>query len=442
MRQIFISLVPLFAFLGLAGSLQAWPPGEEFLDLWPAKARWAGLTHITFYKDIGDYAEAPADETLHRVRVEWKEAEAESSWGKLRIRGRLIVEGGDRAGPVDWFQGIRVLVSRQSDSPLDWSNGPDKASTLIADLVARKDGTFTASFDLEEIPRPVGSHGKHQIGAVLGLHKGHEVFYEAKAPLLADSVAMLALPGPPKLSPTLALINAASQWPDRAPEPAAIIKAVNRLHSLGKRQALDALREYVKLAPDRFNPAEEFEPANIEHGNHNVAFWIVRLLFEPAQAGTRIPKPLLGAPVPSPDQNDMKLWPLFPIELVDDVPFMIPDGWNLGGRPEHPESHLEWAERYGVLREGPLHPADDPLGAADRLLSLPKSQRLDRLTDAIHRQAWQLVAHLLPVDAGPDEEYESFSPAKWTILRKLATRRKVHWDEKSQAYTVEPSANE
>lgn len=83
------------------------------------------------------------------------------------------------------------------------------------------------------------------------------------------------------------------------------------------------------MAPDGRldNDRVPFDPANIDQGDYNIAFWIIRLLFEPAQAGMRIPQPMIGAAVPHPAQGDEERWPLFPIELVDDVPFMIAE-WS------------------------------------------------------------------------------------------------------------------
>lgn len=392
---------------------------------------------VVTYTKVVNRADHPGDDVLKHIRVEWRGAEVDlQRWRCLKVRGRLAVVDGDKLRPVDWFQGITVLLNVGPEPQVDWSKGFDADMTADNHVLLRPDGTFTVAISLSQAPRFAGKERRCQAGVILGKPNGRRMIYKFGGIPLAASITTLTLPPAPELDPILQLINAASRWPKRCADATAIIKAVNGLQPLGKQEALDSLRRYVAIAPDGFfdNDRVAFDPANIDQGNHRVAFWIIRLLFEPAQAGTRIPQPMIGAAVPHRPKADDGLWPLFPIELVDDVPFMIAEGWNLGGHPQHPSAHIAWAERYGVIRDAPLRPADDPLAAADRLLSLPKSQRLIVRTDHIRNQTWQFVANVLSMPDRDQRRFNEVTDNQWDNLRRTAAENHIHWDEKSQRY--------
>lgn len=438
MRALTFYFFATCAALFFAGQIRACQVDEDEEDLDPIQYESRNARKVVTYREIRDRASVPDEEVLKRVRIEWRGIDIDKTWHMLRVRGRLVVDDGGTVRPVDWFQGVSVRLPAGAVPPEGWPNGADRENTVQSDVLVRRDGTFTASFLLTDVPRTPSIKRECPAAVALGKPDGRRMIYEAGALPLAGSITLLTLPEAPKLDATLQLINAASPWPNRRTPPAALIKAVNALQALGKQPALDALRRYIEIAPEGLfhsgRPA--FDPANIDQGDYNVAFWIIRLLFEPAQSGTRIRQPLLGAAVPSPGKGDERLWPLFPMELVDDVPFMIAHGWNLGGVPEHPSSHIEWAERYGVVRDMPLRPADDPLAVADRLLSLPKSQRLKLRDDPIRTQAWQLVADLFPTITPDPKNFDEIGPQQWTELRRLAAQRRLYWDEKRQAYTL------
>jgi hypothetical protein len=402
--------------------------------------QWTGLTHTVSYSRVDGYGPIPEDDSVSQIRVKWRSVKVNSRFGQLAIQAQLHLIGADgRPRAIDWFQGARVLVARSPGQQPDWSKGYSQKDAIVVDVIARNDGSFNAAIELTEIPRPIGSKGKFQVALVLARRTGKTVVWDAARPVLTGSVSTLEIPGPPKLDPTLELVNAVSGWPQHGGNGVSLVRAVNGLHKLGKQKALSALREYVELAGENWNRDTPVDPANIETGDHNCVFWIIRLLFEPARAGTLIPEPLLGAAQPSPDDEDRKLWPLFPIELVDDVPFMIAGGWNLGGRPEHPASHIVWAERYGVLRAEPLRPADNPLAVADRLLSLPKSRRLwiyDQSGREVKLQAWRMVADLFP-QTTPAGEFGELTPGQWKQVRQYAVDRKLRWNDAKQSFVAD-----
>jgi hypothetical protein len=399
---------------------------------------WTGLTHtVTYTGLLTDFGPVPAGDELAKTRVTWRRVKLNTAWG-IAIQAQLhLNDANGRPRDIDWFQGARVLVARSPYTTPDWSDGHKKDDTLVVDVIAHSDGSFNAAIPLTDIPRSIGSRGQFQVAVMLARRTGDKVVWDAAGPSLTGSVAMLEIPGPPKLSPTLELINAVSDWPRHGGNGMALVRAVNGLHKLGKQQALAALREYVELAGANWNGEKPVDPANIETGDHNCVFWIIRSLFEPARAGTRIPKPAIG--YLGPPKEDQMLWPLFPIELVDDVPFMVANGWSLEGVGEHPASHIEWAESYGVLRAEPLRPADDPMAVADRLLSLPKYRRLwvnDLSGREIKLQAWRMVADLLPKTT-PAGRFNSLTADQWKQLRQYAADRKLRWDDTRQTFALE-----
>ena len=92
----------------------------------------------------------------------------------------------------------------------------------------------------------------------------------------------------------------------------------------------------------------------------------------------------------------MKYWPLYPVHLQDDIPFFLVYGGGLGGQPDQPERHVDWAEKHGRIRSKPLRPIDNPMLAAARLAALPQTKRLyrdspDYYKETTYRQAWNII---------------------------------------------------
>jgi hypothetical protein len=69
-------------------------------------------------------------------------------------------------------------------------------------------------------------------------------------------------------------------------------------------------------------------------------FALCRMLFERRAKG-EFRRPMIGAAGFLGD-TDYADWPLEPIELVDGVPFLITNGYKVGGEPESPESYLRY----------------------------------------------------------------------------------------------------
>jgi hypothetical protein len=152
------------------------------------------------------------------------------------------------------------------------------------------------------------------------------------------------------LYPALKAIHNAPRVYGGGFNPLGLIRAVNILHPMGKEKAIAALRTYNTLCQ-----------SNRHAFNKKRIFLIVRILFEPIQES--MPRMSIGAP-----DAEERGWPIFPLTLIDDIPFMVCNGYSLHGRAESPLVHIEFAEKSCLLRAKPLAPSASPARAAQRLL--------------------------------------------------------------------------
>jgi hypothetical protein len=129
-------------------------------------------------------------------------------------------------------------------------------------------------------------------------------------------------------------------------DPLAMIQAVNTLRSLGKDQALAVVREYLRVVP------------NGPPRSERVIMLVLRLLFDTEGVPPRI---VIGAPSPEePKDHDLKsLLPLFPLVVVQDVPFLVVADYRILGRPSPATTHIDYYEEHGALRGAPFKPTDN-----------------------------------------------------------------------------------
>lgn len=381
------------------------------------------------------------DVKRERFDLHWRDTEALLPHRQLAIKGKLVLasEDGKSSAPVDWTQGVRVVLSRKPKARPDWSKRHDAEDAAWSDCYVAKDGSFLARFDLGEIARPVGGAGEFQVALSLAVKSGRSVTWKNTDPVLSQSVATITIAGPQPLSPTMEAINGAPSVCAHNFNPVMLIRAVNHLHALGKDKALAELREFLKIARDSHNA--ERDAKNIDTSDHQCVFLIVRLLFEPAEPGESLPRMMIGAMIPSPEEQDQALWPLFPLVVKDDIPFMLIEGVNLAGHAEPPHRHVAWAEKHGKLRARPLRPGDDPLAAVDKLMALPQTGRLfgEKDRGVLRRQGWQMIDHLAQKPNGardflPQRGYDA--KADWEEHKRAAAGLKIQWDEKRQTYAV------
>jgi hypothetical protein len=206
----------------------------------------------------------------------------------------------------------------------------------------------------------------------------------------------------------------------------ALIRAVNALQRLGKVRALETLTKYAELA------------GNFDDGE--IVFWIIHALFEPIRVGDRIPGPMIAVWLDEEALPEAAKWPLNPIAVVNDVPFMLGRQIALGGVPEPPSMHIEWARRHGVVRDQPLWPDVNPLLAAETILGSQQFQQLDEIardeaTRLVRAQAYAMVAGLLPA-VPMDAQHDLDDEVQWRSRVEESAAREIHWDAETEQFVV------
>lgn len=141
--------------------------------------------------------------------------------------------------------------------------------------------------------------------------------------------------------------------------PRRVILAVNLLQPLGKEKALAAIEEYLRVA------------SSWDDEGRDGVFLVLRTLFDiPADPG-HMPPMMVGAPSVR-EPKDPKLLPRFPIALEGDIPFLLSEGFSIGGRPEQPESHVAYFRKHGIIRANPLMPSEEPFTALEAFANSPR----------------------------------------------------------------------
>ena len=384
----------------------------------------------TYYEDIKGFGNKP--ESHGEIKVTFHASKLDKLGNRCNIAGRVEYIADGTARPVDWFQGIAVYLGKAPEKECDWASGIS-ADTEHESAILNNDGSFEVEFDLRETDRNPNVKARHQIGISFASSsnknkKQQKITWSSTDPAIQETIQMFELPASPEIAPELRLIDRASSWPDSNYDGIKLVRAVNALQPLGKERALELLLEYTNSLEDTYDDG-------------NIVFWIIRLLFEPVDLGQQIPSPAIYMSFDTGDKGNYTdgysvTWPLDPIDLSHDVPFMLGHGIGGSGRPEHPNSHITWATKFGVIRESPLRP-ENPLVAADRLLnskkykSLPKSQ-WDPRTDRIREQA---ITMCKATDLSEDRD--EISGAQWDKLLKSAAATKI-WNVEKQHF-VSPS---
>lgn len=146
--------------------------------------------------------------------------------------------------------------------------------------------------------------------------------------------------------------------------PAALVRAVNGLLPLGKERALDVLRKYFAVATANSDRREQLDL------DEQRIFLVLRLLFICGQGEHCLPPLLIGAPDVEPPPGD-DTWPLFPLAVVDDIPFLLTSGFGFmfGGAAQSSVEHIDYYAKYCELRDHPLEPKTSPLVAVESLVA-------------------------------------------------------------------------
>lgn len=388
-------------------------------------------TETDFVEGITGYETRPAD--VAKIEIEFFEPKLDHFGNRATFEGRLkfVAEPGGDAAPVNWFQGITVLLSNQPNASQAWANGVIDKSTLSEPATLRNDGTFAVEFNLRKISSDTGSIKQLQIGATLAktqpVVRGRQSLTRtSKDRLLVDSTREIAIPDSNTVPHELRLIDHACQWPFEDEDGAKLIRAVNALHALGKDQALDSMRVYLKHTSDSFNDEDQ------------IVFWILRSLFEPVDLEERSFRPMIFVALYVNPKTQPQYWPWDPMDVVDQVPFMLGGQIGGGGAPESPESHLNWFKKHGLLRDRPLHPVTNPLIAAESLLTSKKFQTIEDSRFEMHFVRRQALAM---VGAPRDQEGEfATDTLSWSKYLASSLAKKT-WSEEKQEFILPSNSN-
>jgi hypothetical protein len=224
----------------------------------------------------------------------------------------------------------------------------------------------------------------------------------------------------PELRRLLEAIDAVPSY-NAVLEPLPLIRAVNALWPLGKQRALEVVDEYLRVSSDLDDPGREG------------VFLLMRVLFDPV---AQVPM-YVGAATPT-APSDPKLLPRFPLILVEDVPYKLVGGYQLGGVPQSPESDVATFRTSGTLRTKPLAPTAKALDALDAYLAGPLAAAIkvdDSLRVALYDQALRLFGTVYrPPNRTVDAWFSDLTDLanRWKQLRATIARIGARWDATGQ----------
>jgi hypothetical protein len=310
------------------------------------------------------------------------------------------------------------------------------------DFTICEKGEFLATVSPGAVCRTVGKNARFQVALSLGEKGGTSITWKNTVPVLPQSVTMLTIPGPPAIGKTMQIINGAPSYDQDDFNPARLVRAVNHLMPMGKEKAIRELREFLKIARDSVYETIRRDE-NIDTSDRTCVFLIVRLLFECAEPSGELPDIATVPFTPIPEDKDKRYWPLYPVHLQDDVPFFLVYGGGMGGQPDQPERHVDWAEKHGRIRTKQLRPIDNPMLAAARLAVLPQTERLcqdgtDYCKDIPYRQAWNIIEDADPKlpKPRPIPSANIGDEPDWDARVKAVATVNIHWSEAEQRYIV------
>jgi hypothetical protein len=221
--------------------------------------------------------------------------------------------------------------------------------------------------------------------------------------------------------------------------PTPLIRAVNELLRFERTRIRTILRRHVQLA------REASAGDHLESDDQRL-FLIERLLFQPAGDETALPPILIGVPDVSPGQ-DTESWPIFPLALVDEIPFLVVGGYNLAGLPQSPLEYLEVCLDRCKQREVALAPQASPIDAVEKLLNSYRWRRLIPTASTgwyaglLYRQALRALEPLYVV--APGDLDALYRPSKeereriWTKHAAEVRELRPSWSAAKQQYVAQ-----
>ena len=160
---------------------------------------------------------------------------------------------------------------------------------------------------------------------------------------------------------TLAFLNKTPNFNAWKFRPVRLIKIVNALQKLGKEHALESLRLYDLAIQKNIACMHHYQL------NPQKIFLLARLLFTPKTQKDTLPMKLGQTDLYLPE-NLKKVFPLFPIVLSEDIPFLLIQGFDQIQRIAEVDEMLKYAEKQMNLRNKPLSPKHSPFEAFENLI--------------------------------------------------------------------------
>ncbi len=232
----------------------------------------------------------------------------------------------------------------------------------------------------------------------------------------------------PELRAMLEAIDAVPSY-SATLEPLRLIRAVNVLLPLGKTRALDVVDEYLRVSSDLDDPGREG------------VFLLMRVLFDPP---SQVPM-MVGGPTLQPPK-DPTLLPRFPLILVDDVPYKLVGGYQLGGLPQTPESDVAVFRKAGTLRTKPLAPSAKALDVLEAYLAGPLAAAIkvdDSLRVSLYDQALRMFGTVYrPTTRTVDTWFSDLTDLanRWKQVRRAIDQLNARWDVKGQQLVLATGA--
>jgi len=197
----------------------------------------------------------------------------------------------------------------------------------------------------------------------------------------------------------------------------ALIRAVNALYSLGKDDAIEAIRRF----------AAQYSAVTYK----SPILFINRLLWDFADPEDRFDHDAHQALWLNEYCSNC-------IAVEDDIPFRFHPIHVWGSRPEFGLLPvIDWAEKHGRLRSNPLRPLGNPLDAAEALLD--HLVFADPLTNKkfLREQAYRAVSPLLSDEDFGGRQLTLENDDDWSLLKKHIGKLGVRWSDTCQAYVRE-----
>jgi hypothetical protein len=225
--------------------------------------------------------------------------------------------------------------------------------------------------------------------------------------------------------------------------PVRVIRSVNCLRALGKKQAIALLFEVASVSNmGRVVSKESDVDDSVPVGYDQTIFMIIPLLFDVPENGTPPPEPWYS--------TVNKTWQgVAGTQVIQgDIPFAISGQWTYGGSPYSTRPLVEWAAEHGRMRAKGLVPQDDLLEAAEALhrrISARTVTEFEEWLDQVDESARDRVIEGLKSDLRSQavrmlhNGMRDLKVLPWEELRHQVEKRGIHWDSKIEAHMLSGS---